>query len=353
MLDFVTDSEFAVTAALWTGGASLALVFLLMLETLALRLLLIARTRRAERFDAAWNPLLIESLDEVPRELPSVARRDVVSFLLLWNYLQESLRDEAKENLNNVARVCAIDRRALTLLRHRNLRHKLLAVQTLGRLGERRAWGELVELCETDDSALSLSAAKALVRIDAAPAVELIIPMIVRRADWSTSVVAGILREAGADVISAPLARVVLAMPRAETPRMIRFFELAQHEIAAPVVRRILSDSDETEVVTACLRVLQSPEDLPRVRAFLQDERWQIRLHAVMCLGRSGTGEDEAKLAHACGDLEWWVRYRAAQALASLPTMTDERFRSIGEAHQNEFGRDIIRQVTAERQVNS
>ena len=353
MLDFVTDSEFAVTAALWTGGASLALVFLLMLETLALRLLLIRRTRRAARFDAVWNPLLIESLDEVPRELPIVARRDVVSFLLLWNYLQESLRDEAEENLNGVARVCGIDGRALALLRHRNLRHKLLAVQTLGRLGERRAWNDLVELCAIDDPALSLSAAKALVRIDAARAVELIIPLIVRRADWSSSVVAGILREAGADVISAPLAGAVLAMPTIETPRMIRFLELAQHEIAVPVVRRILSGSDETEVVTACLRVLQSPEDLPRVRAFLKDERWQIRLHAAMCLGRSGTAEDEARLAHACGDLEWWVRYRAAQSLASLPTMTDERFRAIGEAHQNEFGRDIIRQVTAERQVNS
>lgn len=352
-MDFVLDSEFAIKTALWTGYASIALVVLLMLETLFLRLRLVARTRRAERFTAKWQLLLVESLEEVPQNLPLIARRDVVSFLMLWNHLQESLRDEAKENLNSVARVCAIDNLAMKFLHHRGLRHKLLAVQTLGWLGERRAWDELKKLCTTEDPTVSLLSAKALVRIDTPRAVEFIIPLIVSRRDWSNSVVAGILKEAGADVISEPLARAVLDAPPDDMPRMIRFLELAQLEVAVPVVRKILSNSDDTKVITACLRVLQSPEDLPLVRAFLKDERWQVRLQAVLCLGRSGTFEDESKLTHACGDLEWWVRYRAAQSLANLPTMTDERFRKIGKKHKNDFGRDIIRQVAAERQVNS
>ena len=322
-----------------------------MLETLLLRSLLIWRTRRAERLRDVWQPLLVESLDGSPNQLPSLPRRDVFSFLLLWNYLQDSLRDEAHENLNRVARQIGIDQQAFQLLEQGNLRRKLIAIQTLGWLREKQAWNKLLEIADDDDPVLSLTAAKALLRIDGALAVESIIEFVKRRDDWSTAMVAGMLSEAGADLISAPLARAALETPLEHAPRMIHFLELAHAEIALPVVHQMMERSTEMEIITACLRVLQNPEDLPIVRQLLKDERWQIRLQAAVFLGRTGTHEDEARLAHACGDLEWWVRYRAAQALAHLPSMSAEHLSEIAESHFNEFARDIIRQVIAERQV--
>ena len=64
--------------------------------------------------------------------------------------------------------------------------------------------------------------------------------------------------------------------------------------------------------------------------------------------GRIGEDEDEALLVPLLGDQEWWVRYRAAQALAHLPTMQAPRLRSIQASQTNPFARDILSHVMAE-----
>jgi hypothetical protein len=351
-LAFVINSDIAAQAAWWTGAISCGLVFLIMLQICFLRLLLIYRRRRVARLHAEWEPLLVESLEQTPASLPRVSPLDRFELLVLWNYLQESLRDEAIENLNAAARAVKLDRYALDLLEHKNLRKKLLAIQTLGWLREISAGEKLRDLANNDDPVLSLCAARALLRIDGKRALSFVLPLVARRADWSFSLVGGMLKDAGADLISEPLARSVLLIPAEQTPRMLRLLELAHPQAVVPSVRKLLAESSDLETITACLRILQDPEDLPTVRELLKDERWQVRLQAAVCLGKIGVSEDEARLVHACGDLEWWVRYRAAQALSSLPFVSPERLSEIGENHQNEFARDIIRQVIAERKVS-
>lgn len=348
----VLNSEIAAQAAWWTGAVSCGLVFLLTLQICSLRLLLIYRRRRAERLHAEWEPLLVESIVQTPGSLPRISPLDRFELMILWNYLQESLRDEAIENLNAAARLVKLDQYALKLLDHKNLRKKLPAIQTLGWLGEVSAWEKLCAIAGDDDPVLSLCAARALLRIDGARGLRLLLPIIARRADWSFSLIGGMLKESGADLISEPLARAVLLIPAEQTPRMVRLLELAHPQAVVPSVRKLLAESSDLETVTACLRILQDPEDLPVVRKLLKDERWQIRLQAAICLGKIGVLEDEASLIHACGDLEWWVRYRAAQALSGLPFVSPERLAEIAENHQNEFARDIIRQVIAERKVS-
>lgn len=71
-MESVLNSNLAVQAAWWTGAISVLLVIALMLETLLLRSLLIWRTRRAERLRDVWQPLLVESLDGSPNQLPSL-----------------------------------------------------------------------------------------------------------------------------------------------------------------------------------------------------------------------------------------------------------------------------------------
>lgn len=322
-----------------------------MLEIIFLRRRLVWRTRRAERLHNIWLPLLVESLEQIPEHLPPLSRSDMLEFLLLWNHLQESLRDQGGENLIVVARLLKIDREALKLLGHRNLREKLLASQTLGSLRERSAWEDLRWMTESDDPVLSLSAARALMRIDTRRALPLILPIIARRDDWAYAVVGTILKEAGADVISEPLARAALLNTPEQAPRILRFLELAHPHTVVPAVRRIITNASDLETITACLRILQDPEDLPLVRAFLKDERWEIRLHAAVCLGRIGTPEDEARLIEATRDPHWWVRYRAAQALANLPFILPEQLEKIAETHPDKSARDIIRQVITEGKV--
>ncbi len=64
-----------------------------------------------------------------------------------------------------------------------------------------------------------------------------------------------------------------------------------------------------------------------------------------------GTREDQVALVALLSDPEWWVRYRAAQALAKLPFLTEEKLQSLCEVQTDQFAREILAQVMAERRL--
>ena len=322
----------------------------------AIKILFLNRffTNRKVRLSALkkrWQPILVESLDGVPNEIPNLDPRDNLDFLLLWNYLQESIRDESKENLNTIARMLHLDLWAIRALDKRNFRDKLLAIQTLGWLREKMVWHELIEIMNNSAPVISLSAARALVRTDPESVIREFIELIVKRGDWSFSLVGKILREAGADTISEPMVKIARTTDENSLPKLLRFFELLHSSVAAPTLTYFLKTSSNTEVINSCLRAVQNPDDLPIVRELLKHQDWKIRTQAARCLGRIGTKDDERRLAHAAGDQQWWVRYRAAQALANLPSTTVFRLREISMAHYNPYASDVIDKVIGERQV--
>jgi HEAT repeat protein len=355
-LEFATDSSLILRLVWWADVALLGVVLLLTFYLVALRALFTLRRRRERKLQGEWQPLLIEAVGAVPERVPRLRRRDAYTVLTLWNFLHESLRAEAKERLNEVARRAGMHSAAERLLREGQWGERLLAVITLGQLRERRVWGDLLNLAADENQILSLAAARALMRTDAARAVKVLMPLIVKREDWSPVAVAAILKEAGADVISAPLAAAArraattLLAPPPHAPRLIRYLELAHQETMIAAVRDILRVAADTEVVTACLKIFSDPDGLDTVRARLDDPRWQVRVQAVVALGRLGTAEDITRLTACLYDAEWWVRYRAAQALAKLPTVTPQQLSRIAESQTSTFARDIIRQVSAERQ---
>jgi HEAT repeat protein len=64
-----------------------------------------------------------------------------------------------------------------------------------------------------------------------------------------------------------------------------------------------------------------------------------------------GVPGDEQQLIGLLTDRQWWVRYRAARALASLGFVGAERMRAIQAAQSDAYARDIIEQVLAERLI--
>jgi HEAT repeat protein len=61
-----------------------------------------------------------------------------------------------------------------------------------------------------------------------------------------------------------------------------------------------------------------------------------------------GEPGDRELLAGLLCDPEWWVRYRAAQALAARPLGTPQDVLALAEASGDRFARDIVRQALAE-----
>ena len=350
----------------WLSIALFVATLLMFILILLLHARLLVRERQRRQFLNVWEPILMRSVEVAFSDVPRLSRRDLMNFLLLWNHLHESLLDEAKDHLNQIARALSIGDVALRMLRSRNLRERLLAIMTLGHLRERLAWDSLFDIAENGGALLSVAAARSLVIIDATTAVPRLMPLLIRRDDWPASRVATMLQTAGADVISDQIATAAIQYARAHdledggaapqrqainhSARLIRYLELAHTGPALPAARAIAESSNDPEVVAACLRLLKSSEDLPIVRHSLAHEDWRVRVQAASAMGRIGEDDDEQLLIPLLSDQEWWVRYRAAQALAYLPSMREPRLKEIQAAQANPFARDILTQALAEVQ---
>ena len=338
--------------AVATVGAVVAILTMTaMLQVLALRAVRIWRQRRETYATGIWQPLLIGAVEVRPTELPRLARRDVRTFLTIWNHLHATVLDDAKERLNEVASRLGVPAIARRMAAGGRIGQRLLGVVTIGQLRDRSMWEALCALAAGPSMTLSLAAARALIQIDPRAGIDRVMPLIAARLDWPPSRVVQLLQAAGPDVISTPLARAALAADAAHAPHLIRYLDVVHCETAIPTVRRIIHRTGDTDVIGACLRVFRDPEDLDTVRAFLGDLRWQVRVQAAAALGRVGTVEDEPRLARMLGDPEWWVRYRAAHALAALLADAPERLDLLQQDHPNPFARDILRQVRAERRL--
>ena len=110
----------------------------------------------------------------------------------------------------------------------------------------------------------------------------------------------------------------------------------------------LLSESIRMEVLISCLRLVRSKSSLPGIRKLLLDERWQLRMFAIMAIERFGLREDIELLKNHLNDDNWWVRYYAAQALLTMPDMNTESIKKLTSEVETEFEKDILQQVLAE-----
>jgi len=339
-------SDTFVSVALWTGTVALALTLLLALQIVLLRMALRRRERRTALAVARWRPLLNQIIIGEDPALPALAPREHLPFLHLWAHLQASLRGEASAALNAMACRLGVDTLARGMLARGARDERLLATLVLGHLGDRAAWPQLLALARVPDSALSLTALWALVRVDPDAAAEYLTPLFIEREDWALSHVAGILQQASGPV-AAVLARILPQLGDERLPRALRIAESLRVTLPGGVLAAALQ-SRSSAVVIAALRGVLTPETLPEVRALLLHEDWQVRVQAARALGRVGERSDAARLTALLGDPQWWVRYRAAQALRELPLLSRADLEAVRASLQDRFALDMLDQVLAE-----
>jgi hypothetical protein len=338
----------ALSLVVWSSVVLFTLVALIGLQLVVVRAVSSRHRRRQRRLEQEWLPLLC-GLEGVPDSLPPLHKRDVVPFLSLWNRLHDAIKGSAHVPLRNLALRVGLDREARRMFSCKDIGDRLLAITTFGRLADRTMWDDLVPLASTQDLVLSLAAARAMVRIDARSATKLLLPIIASRDDWPPSTVALMLQEAGPDVISEPLVEAVSRTPPEHAHRLIRFLGLARSEATVPLLNRLIREAVSVESITACLRVFNDADNLDAVRPYLHHPRWEVRVCAVKTFGRLGTHRDEDVLIAMLSDLEWWVRYRAAQALCGLVSGNVDRVTRLRDTHSDPFARDILTHVLAER----
>ncbi len=343
--------SFIAVIALWAAVLVMMLTLGLFAVIVGIRIAQSHGRRRSERLVRRWRNVLARAIVDEPVTAPPVSRRDAPEIMSLWGYYHEFLRGDCKTHLNRLAQLAGLDIHAKRGLRSDRVRHRLLSIHVLGNLRDRETRRLLRPISRSANPYLSLAAAHALMRISPREAITDLIPMIAQRPDWPPARVMAILQEAGPDVVSEPLARAAVEADEAYQPLLIIYLSTGHDRAVLRAIREILlATSDEQVIITALYQItrMAHPDGLRIVRVYLEHPNWLIQLHAVQGVGRMGNEMDVDDLVRMLRHRKYWIRLRAAQALAKLPTMTSARLAGIRDDQDDRYARDILQEVISQ-----
>ena len=353
-MDWLFQSEFdtAVTVALWSIVAVTVTAIILFAYTIALRIVALTRTRRRQRFLMSWRNIFILSIlsrkDAAEQTLPVLHRGDHTDLLEEWNRARSIVSGSAVDNLIELARRTRIPDLAFRLLKKRGIRPRILAVQTFGHLRDSTHRGEIRQLVEHDNTALSITAAEALVEIDPGYGASVVVPLIEQRRDWPANRVSILLNLAGSERVSEPLYRAIRSAENDGRMYLLKFARLMEPEVLDALLKDLMSSSNDPGVLSASLKLISGYGDVPRLKWLTQHETWFVRIQAAKVIGRVGQEEHLPLLESMLSDSEWWVRYRAAQSIVSLPFLGPNQLRKLQKQQSDRYAVDILQQAFAE-----
>lgn len=347
-----SDFDGLTEIVLWSIAAVVVTTVVLFVYTVGLRVATVAAEQRRRKFMGQWRSVFAKAMLEpkaaTDLPLPYVRRSDRIDLLEEWNRARSIVDGNAVDNLIVLARRTRIPALARRRFRSRRVSTRILAVQTLGHLREVELRDDIATLLLDDNTALSITAATALVELDPDFAIARITPMISERRDWPKNRVSVLLRRAGSDRISEPLYRAIRSASNADKTYLLQFARLMESEILDALVDDLIRESNDAGVINAALKLVRGFRGVPRIASLTQHDAWFVRMQAATVLGRVGQQEHLSLLESLLDDSEWWVRYRAAQAITRLPFMGPNQLRQLRSQQEDRFAADILQQAFAE-----
>lgn len=347
-MGYVIPSDPLLRFAFYSGLGVFLLTMALLLAIALLRYTIDRRERRERALTERWQPVFFHAIEGIPIEAPRVFGRDRETVLMVWIHFTESIRGEARQRLRELALGLQLEGTALKMLGRRSIQSQLMAIVALGRLESAVAWDSLAGLVASPNPMASLLAARSLLQIDAARAVPIMLEAFSHRNDWPMTKVAAMLGEVPAEVLSPPLLAKLQAAAAEEKPSLLSLLETTNHGDVWALLAPLLEQDQPAEVLVAALKACQDPRSLDATRLLTTHAKWIVRAQAAMTLSRFGVEEDRYRLQAMLGDPKWWVRYRAAKSLASLPFTQRKKLEAMCAALTDRFAADILAQVLAE-----
>lgn len=339
--------------ALGVGVSALGLTLLLVLVIVGLRLSLRRSMRREAAFVAIWRPILLEVISGGTPKLPAALRSgDQLYFLKIWNYLHESLKGPASDRLNTLARQLNCDKTARKLLKKGHRAERLLALLTLGHLRDLASWDELAQQATQSDRLASIHAARALIYIDPLKGTELMLPLMLTRQDWDITQIASFLGGAN-QAFWLHLSKNILQIDKRQWTRALLLADALRLELPLPSMEFILTHYQSVDTLVAALHMASSLSLLPAARSFMNHPDWRVRVEAARFMGQFGGVNDLPQLQSLLQDEEWWVRYRAAEALADMPFFGISKLRELRGQATDIQALAMLDHVLAERKTGT
>lgn len=353
-MEWLLRSEFdgLTETVLWCIAAVVVTTVILFVYTMGLRVATVASAQRRRSFMARWRDVFANAmLDPVAAtelRLPFVRRSDRIDLLEEWNRARGMVDGNAVDNLILLARRTYIPTLARKRFHSHMVRTRILAVQTLGHLRDADLRDEIAVLLRDENTALSITAAVALTDIDADFATGTVVPMIASRRDWPKNRVSILLRGAGSQRISEPLYRSIRSADNDDKTYLLQFARLMESETLDALLNELLRENEDAGVINAALKLVRGDRSVPRIATLTRHSAWFVRMQAANVLGRVGQQEHVVLLEAMLGDPEWWVRYRAAQAITKMPFLGPNYLRQMRMRQQDRYATDILQQAFAE-----
>ena len=348
-MDTLMHVDTQIAFAIWVGLAVTVASVLLLVAVLVLRQVAQRRERNHLRAATFWHKVLVEAMRAAPTSVPALPARDMTGFVEVWNELHDAPGGADDAGMRAVAEQVGLAPKLERMVDHGRFHDKVMGIIAIGYLRSASSFDRLAALINDPSPIVSISAARALMRIDPQRAVQQVVPQIVSRHDWVDGGIAQMLHEAGPEAVKDELGAAALRANDEVASRLVRFLAGVSPEAAAPVIARILAEPHDEHLVSTCLQVMTDARDLDKARSLLTHARWHVRMHAAAAIGRLGGAADAEALLPLLADPQWWVRYRTAQALQHLLAGAEGRLAQVRDAQEDRYARDILTQVMAER----
>jgi HEAT repeat protein len=348
MTGLLISSDVPSLAAIWAVAAAFALAAALLALSLALRLLESVSRRRRTRAQEHWERAAQAALRNEFVEFPRVPTGERQIFLQVWCGLHESVHGDGRESLNTLLRMTGLQEDCRRWLNGVSARRMVLALRTLGHLADPQDWARVRAHLDDPRGFISLSAARALMRIDRKQAMPLVLQRSSERYDWPMGAVYAMLEEVSPRHAADSVRQWITDLPADKLARALALAPSAYQPLVSHAIRDLLRNATDPEVLAACLRLVDDPAVLPRVRELAGHTAFQVRVQAANALERLAQPQDLSLLIWLLGDNNWWVRYRAARALLHLPGTAVQTMREMALAYPEPQVRNILQFVLAE-----
>jgi HEAT repeat protein len=296
---------------------------------------------------------------EVPPDpLPGIGKRDwftVLCLFLRFHEIREKDLPRAEEiflKLDDMAYRLGIDEYALLLLEKGDGADKILALEILGHLRERRALPGAIALSSHDGPELSRSAAQCALRIDPRY-IEGVLGLVGEREDWVRSRIESMLKEVDPEILDSAMQKAIHGADDAPKRRLLDYLRFCRPYTAHLVCRKILAESRDFETLAAALRSLAphaNSSDRRTALRFCNHESPIVLLSALRVLRKCVQYEDRELLERLTAHQDYWVRLRAAEAVVQLygeSGLTQDFLSGLTDR----YARDAIKQALSESKL--
>ncbi len=240
--------------------------------------------------------------------------RDIVQDLL------GSVRGGTRERLVDLLRTTAAREICLADLRHRRVETRINAIETLALVPDPEIIEALRRMLDDREPDVRLAAARNLVSLGP----NLTVDDLVGKLDIGATIRSRMLREIFRIFASYNTGELIRLLendpPDLVTALSIYALGTAQDYSAVAVITRH-ARSASIDVRAEAMRAFAAighPDAEPAVLQGLRDDAWEVRTEAAICAGRIPLPRAVHLLRERLDDIEWWPRFRAAEALRTI-----------------------------------